>query len=265
MVNHARTLLLNLAPAPTGYSSAPGEEFIEPDFRPLQLPGYLQHIRNVLFGSDPDRLMLNYRGRQLLGLLHTTELVEFVLELDSRITYDTLPRDAFYASQFLPRVTRLRGTTAELPLSGRVGPPDRAGRLEHAWRVETASSSQVAVRRLTAPLSLDLVSYTLTSGLSELLDLPGSGLQFRVPAGVGNAWRITACARPEQNLAELVTSLTAVAGPLETVFGVGTAAGRSEPFVTFRNLWRDHPEALYRLGGALLGYIYRADALYRLR
>lgn len=87
MINHARTLLMNVAGAP-GFNGELGEEIVPPDFIPAALPGSINTLRRTLFGADPDRVMLNYRARQLMQVLHSTPLVEYVTSLDSRITYD---------------------------------------------------------------------------------------------------------------------------------------------------------------------------------
>jgi hypothetical protein len=38
---------------------------------------------------------------------------------------------------------------------------------------------------------------------------------------------------------------------------------RSEPWNTFRELWRRHQETPYQLGGALLALIYRTEEVRR--
>src|SRR5690606_37703460 len=82
MINHVRTLLLGLPGAASpGYQTA-GEEFVDPTFQPVALPTYLAAVRRTLFGVDPDRLMLNYRLKQLLEVIHATELAEYVTFLD---------------------------------------------------------------------------------------------------------------------------------------------------------------------------------------
>ena len=65
MFNHIRTLLLNLPPV-VAASGFPGEEIVPDTFQSLTLPGYLQTARAALFGTNPDRAMLNYRLRQFL-------------------------------------------------------------------------------------------------------------------------------------------------------------------------------------------------------
>lgn len=263
MTNHARTLLLNIDGNTGGYIALPGEEFIPPTFRAQELPEYLSRIHGTLFGSTPSRLMLNYRARQFMGILHNTELEEFVLSLDSRITYDVLPRDDLYLQQFFPSVINLEGTQKELSLIDEVGGPDQSGRTDHQWRVTVLTGSTVQVERVTPPASTVVQDYALAQGLSSLIQLHGSGLQARFEEGVGSDWLVTASARPERDITDLVRDLDGFGADLDIAFGVGTESGAREPFLTFRNLWQSHPEQLYRFGGALMAWIYRADILLR--
>ncbi len=85
MVNEVRTLLLNLAGQ--GFARGPGEEYSDPAFKPVALPGYLFAARVAYFGPEPDRSTLLYRVRQGLAAVHATELAEFVTANDPRITY----------------------------------------------------------------------------------------------------------------------------------------------------------------------------------
>ena len=98
MINHVRTLLLNRGRDGTPRTS-PGEEYVPPTFAPRALTTPLRTAFTTLYGGDPDRLMLNYRLRQLTALLHSTELEEYVLAKDPRVTY--LPLDgAFFDGVF---------------------------------------------------------------------------------------------------------------------------------------------------------------------
>lgn len=96
MINHARTLLLNDKALPDEL----GEEFV-PEFAPLYLPRSLDRVHKILFGKQPIRQELNYKLRCIMQLLHATELAEFVLQLDPRVTY--LPFDEVFWMRKLPR------------------------------------------------------------------------------------------------------------------------------------------------------------------
>lgn len=263
MINHSRTLLVNVDGVPSGFANDPGEEFILPTFNAIELPGFLITVRDQLFGSAPDKIMLNYRARQYMGLLGVTELQEFVTDLDSRITYDILPRDQLFDSLFVTTVTKLDATTANLFLIDEVGPPDQAGRTRHSWRIDVLTSSTVSVNRQTPVAQVSIQNYTLTEGLSSLIQLVGSGLQARFESGIGSEWFVQAVSRPTQDIGTIVANLGVIGDDkLLALFGVGDPKGSAEPFLTFRRLWEDHPDLPYRLGGVLLAWIYQADDIF---
>jgi hypothetical protein len=86
MINHARTLLLNI-PARRTQMQDPGYEYIPDAFQPVRLNTALHLLRRALFGANPDNYFLNIRARELLGYIHETELAQYVYALDPRITY----------------------------------------------------------------------------------------------------------------------------------------------------------------------------------
>tara|TARA_R110000824_G_scaffold16491_3_gene68424 strand:+ start:1011 stop:1535 length:525 start_codon:yes stop_codon:yes gene_type:complete len=170
MLNHARTLLVNYSAAATGsvgFSGHLGEELIDPDYIARTLPPYMQTIRHILFDRDATRARVNARARAYLSLLHATELEEFVLELDPRISYDFQGKDFFDSS----------------------------------------------------------TSYSFSLG-------------------------------------KVVDTLDGAPNPaILQLFKVADKAGGEEPFSTFYNLWKDHHEVAYRLGGLLLAYIHTTNSL----
>lgn len=259
-----RTLLLNVDGSTSGFTGATGEEFIPPTFRALSLPTYLLNIQRVLFGVSPDRLALNYAVRQYLGLLHKTELAEFVFSLDPRVTYDLLPTDDLFDSAFATTVRKLNAVPSELFLVDEVGPIDQGGRTTHSWRIAVTSGSQATVTRQTPPAQVSLQEYTLTESLSSLVQLVGSGLQARFQNGVGAEWLVTATARPTRELGVVTENIGSLDGSdLDSLFGVGSPKAATEPFKTFKNLWKDHPELPYRLGAILLAWVYQADEIWQ--
>lgn len=86
MVNHVRTLLLNLRRAAAPYPA--GEVYVPSDYIPAELPRKLLDVREALFGENPSRAGLNLLLARLLAYLHTSTLAADILAEDSRITYD---------------------------------------------------------------------------------------------------------------------------------------------------------------------------------
>jgi len=83
MINHVRTLLHNMA------ATGSDDEWVPQDFVPQAIPAAVQKVRDIVFGNPP---VTGLRLQQVMQMLHATELEEYVLAYDPRITY--LPFDA---------------------------------------------------------------------------------------------------------------------------------------------------------------------------
>ena len=177
MINHARSLLLNVRPDPT-YRIA-GEEFIPAQFVPQEIPSYLEDIRKQLFGHRPDRLMLNYRGPQLMQLLHATELTQFVQQLDGRITYERRLSSLFDYDFDRLRVQQTAGPTTSVYLRGDYAPAgDVTGSCRHEWDVTQLTGLDIEVQRLTFPYERNVQLLDAGDGTSSPVALIGTGLGF---------------------------------------------------------------------------------------
>ena len=262
MINHARTLLLNADGTTSPGSTFFGEEFVSPTFRELELPTYLNLIRERLFGSRADRSMLNYRGWQFMRLLHSMELEQFVLDLDSRVTYvDSLRTDLFTPETYVPHVNQIAGEPAELFIQDGPESPDLVGQMRHRYRVNILSATTVAVTQQSLPQGQVISDFTLTDGISERIALGDSGYGFLLSTQFPSAeWIVEVLNRPTFDLGQIAVSLETVGEPvLIQLFGTAS----EEPFKTFLNLWNDSNEVPWKLGGFLLAAIYRTDEISR--
>jgi len=261
MINHARTLLANVSGTESGYAGYPGDEYVPPAYRKLSL-GELGSVYRILYGSNPDKVFINYRTRQLMNLIHSTDLADWLFALDSRGTYDTTPIDEFFYDLFQTLVIPSLGTTGELFLIGNLTPDIEQGRSYQQWRVKYATTDNVTVIRQTPPASETVYATTFSGGLSDLVPLTGSSLKVRVPESLGSEWLVAGYARPSRTLADLEAALQKIGEPLLVrLFRITFPEGKQEPYVTFRKCWEQHKEPAYRLSGLLLAYIYRLEAL----
>ncbi len=95
MTNHVRTLLANVAAAPSG-TTIPGEEYAPSTFVPARLPAALLRAREALFGAGADRVGINLNLARLLAFLHASRFTDDVVAADARVTYDPArPVDVF--------------------------------------------------------------------------------------------------------------------------------------------------------------------------
>lgn len=236
-----------------GFLKEPGEEIIPSDYKAVVLPPYLQAIRHTLYGANPDRLMLNYRTRQYLALLHATELEDYVLALDNRITYQLDSKDLNEVS-YRPVAVRTAGdSSAQLWLMGDLDTPTITGRMKKEWTVSVDTGDTIKITTHN-PYAIKLVAYELTGGISNIVSLPNSTLSIRINSySVGAKWRIESISRPNTDVGVIAEALKGAVNS-DLLFSGG------EPFSTFRTYWEEHYALPYKLGGLLLAYIYKIEA-----
>lgn len=116
MINHVRTLLLNQLPQP---ADTPGVEFVDPTFRPVNLPQWMLDVLVVLLPPGSTDEQRNYRMIAVLRILHQIDLLPYTLMFDPRVTYtlsdlydylDTAPSQ-IQATQWLDQFERLDART----------------------------------------------------------------------------------------------------------------------------------------------------------
>jgi hypothetical protein len=256
VINHVRCLLLNI----TGIGfqpGIPGEEYVDPDFRALNLPPRLATIRRFLFGQNPDRAMLNYRLRQIMTILHSCELVDHVLALDPRITYWP-PRtsSSFNKADFKTTVVQTAGAPANLYVQG----PQQltsSDKLVFGWIVSVIDSTTVRVQQLMPPFNEIENWYETTAGLSSQIALPGSPLLVMFNPVTGGQWFVESLARSAVNLEDAVAAADKVmsADMYDELFG------GAKPYMTFGNLWSLQRAFPYKVGAFALALAYRCEAL----
>jgi hypothetical protein len=301
MINHIRTLLLN-RPREID-QDLPGEEYVPGDFKEVTgLPDAVRKARRILFGSKPDRYMLNYRLRQIMAALHSTELAEHVLDADSRVTYWP-PRDDLYTYNFGTTASNEANNTGstsvpcwfdlseeewdaltveeqeammidgcvDILYSGRIftindlHPINPTGQMHFYWKITVDSLTQITVRNLLPPVRQQSYEYTITQGLSSIIPLLDSSQSFRFSAKPGAVWFVRGVARPSRDMGTVLANLHAGITLIDELAIFGGAAGRNErviypePYLTYRNLWNDHPEYAYRLGGLVMALALRTD------
>jgi hypothetical protein len=254
MINHVRTLLLNKARG--GYGpETPGEEYVPVDFLPVVESAVVKKVRQTLFGTAPDRHMLNYRLHQLMPLLHVTELEQYLLALDDRTTYWPSQETRLYRDAFVPSINPIGNFDGDLALIDTLIANEQGGQMRYWWEVEVTSGSTVNVKQLLPPHGSATTNYVLTNGRSNVIALLGSSMSFTFSGPAGAVWHVDALARPERTLAELLGALKAgitLADEL-TLFGTNPA----EPYRTFRNLWNDNEKYAYQAAGLLMAVAYR--------
>lgn len=175
MINHARTLLLNVNG--TGvFQDVPGEEFIPANYRNVKLPTSLQRAKAALYGPSPDRYMGNYRTRELMQMLHSTELVDFVTAFDPRITY-RFGSDVMDLGTGLD-VEQLEGDAVSFQVYGATSQSPTMT-LFREWEVSVTDATEVFIRNIRPNSSGQTAEYTSSGNVSSAIPLPDSGLTIK--------------------------------------------------------------------------------------
>ena len=340
MINHARTLLLNTAKRRTHYSDI-GYEYVPSNFKPIELPPTLNLVRQILFGASPDNYFLNYRCRELLSYIHSTELAEYIYALDPRVTYwPEINKPFFEPTSSRVSITQTHGAPGRFTVTGNLRSINSLGHAYNQYTIdlykEAASNDDIVLKlklqqigRRSTPIIFDVTSLDTP----PILTLPGTEVKLRllvkvpvpgqalivserannllaetytfavetnlanepplrsritteddaitvveaysptlggiiyseeteeVPeetAGLLSRWFVETKATPEPILQTAISALEMIGEPASIeLFGLEN----KEPYLTFKNLWFDHPLPVYRLSGMVLALIYRLEAL----
>jgi hypothetical protein len=261
MFNHARTLLLNIDGSNDPGPDYLGEELVPAAFKSVELTSPLLAVRSVLFGAQPDRAILNYRIYQLLSLIEKTDLQGFVTDLDPRITYKLGAENTLAINDtWEPVVSQYGGTLDDqLSLVGSPARPDFTGKSFYSFDVSVESASTVRVNRQTPPIDNTVFPFSLTSGLSAPVELKYTGYSFALNTTSSlAAWTVSGYLRPQLNIASFVSTFESLGDDnFAGLFGTE----RQEPWNTFRNLWYNSDDAVYRLSAIVLALIYQTENL----
>jgi hypothetical protein len=245
MINHIRTLLLNHSREGHPLDGF-GEEYIPINYTPHQLSGAVALAHTSIFGSKPDRLFLNYRARQLMQLIHGSELAGDVLQSDPRITYLPFQQDLFEEAF---RIQIKADGNYPVYVVGEHKANDQRGVCTQNWMV-TLNTNTVTVLHQTQ-------NTTTTVPRNEPVVLPGSALTLSAPSAPNGAIvRVRSNGRPQLDagtLLRLVTQLLSEQGIAEIL------GGNYEPIQTWRTIWQNGQSAISQFAALLMALAYRIE------
>lgn len=249
MINHARTLLLNIHPKRADYSDV-GEsayEYIPTDFVPVRLSAPLLSVRKILFGSNPDALFCGFRANELLAYIHETEFAEYIYALDKRVTYWPEKKDSLY-KHYKPKivVTQIVGEPKRLLTAGVFQPSAITGTSYRNYVVlltqETTGNQNFFVRIKT--LEAPHTETTLQSPVlpARPIALPHNDVTVRFSEGTIQADRDYLVTENEENVVieyfvqpganiilERPTDVVPISADSENVIGRWEVATQSRP------------------------------------
>lgn len=270
MINHARTLLLNVPSA--GNHLTGDEQFIEPEFKPIRLPNELGMLRALLFGTNPDRFTLNYRAAQYMTIMHRIPWVDKYLKaVDSRITYEN-------------STSLYRSVTSTITCNSPASITDFVFRLTSGFTGNDAQGVNLITQILsilgsqatvdTTPYSIiNVTTGAVTSGnLNDVLTTASGGSYNVSPlqlVGVPNliighgtvldgdaTWMINLQSVPSRGIPEVFSAISSQVKATEILF-----KSKQEPYQTFWNAFQNAAGIQEKLSAILLALIYRTEEL----
>jgi hypothetical protein len=242
MINHVRTLLLNVAGPLAGDSDTPGDALV-PVYAPAVFSPGVDTLRRALFGTDPDYAGRLYRLAQFMRVLHAEDEAH-VLAADPRVTYALDTEFSGYGTTLVARA----GSGA-ISLTEPIAHQPGTGRVVRTWMILALSPTRVTARQVHTGAELE-TDITFSGGVSSAAALPGTTAKFRLHGtgtSVGNAWTIDVRQRLTPGVVALLEVAKTLEGTREVFAGV-----TGEPGTTFRNMFYSHPNPLRQLCGLLL-------------
>lgn len=183
MINHARTLLINISPKRADYLDAnlEGYEYIPEEYTPIRFPPRIATIRRVIFGNNPDALYVGLRAQEIMTYIHQSEYVDYATTFDSRITY--WPQMIEKKRSSFPKtitLAQLSGSPRRLVVTGDAAANDVQGKSFRSYAVAigketaTATTLSLTARLLEPPFTSASVPFVV--GAVQGVTLPGTKL-----------------------------------------------------------------------------------------
>lgn len=283
MINHIRTLLLDEDGNKKPDWSYPLEEFVPTDFKAQKFPFVLRKVWNAIFGVKPDRAYKNWRLFQLSELAQASSLVEYWTSLDSRITHFDKPNKNYseeygkatfylnkngttkslvveYANNLVspvPGTSLVNQTTRpeelDLFISGKLLSDDISGKCYSIFKMDLNASDVLEIRSLTDKTLNQSHVLTFSSGLSQVITLPGLDLRLSFKDNGPASWNIDVVSKPTRDLGTIVANLDSL--PNSDVLQL--FSGNSSAVKTFKNHWLEDDNLVERLSAIVLALAYK--------
>ena len=282
MINHFRSLLLNLTAVGTGNPPAPHTAeglHIDKSYSAITLPVDLQELYDVIYptGDLETRLRLTHAYMMLLS---ATGLEESMTAMDPRVTYDLRHNQDFF---------KVRSCTTGIPFNSAATASGchirtfnnefspTPSQLASSYRVvmtQVSNTNQVQLQYGTDSLVTvpgSPVTLVFNGGFSQVVPVYNPALvtnlmfEFAVNSpgsftgSSGKIWEFILTVPYQEILASQFTRLASMHGKITTAFS--RYAGSPDP-ANYDRLWEKHHNPAYRMAGFLVGLVYRMNTLY---
>lgn len=264
MLNHFRTLLLNLDPKEEG-------EHIPSKFTPIPLPRKLENIHLALFPETASRFYRMVLAHTYLNIIDSAGLTDEVKAYDNRISYDLTNSDFFKVNI----ISNPKTSNLQFPIfvSGQLTQFDDREYYYDVFLIQQKEDSlNISVYSRTKAKYLlglsefedkndALIPLSFSGGASNICFAGSSGLRFNIGGtnslfqDTGNkTWEFTAESPIKIDIPSIFESLLAL-DPFKILksFKVDIA--------DYEHIWNDQKNILYKLAAFLLAYVKVLDSL----
>lgn len=264
MINHARTLLLNVSDSYSNGSM--GAEYISEDFSVLELPNYLKNIRSTLFGSDPELVYLNSQVNRLIQLVSATDYEPYLYKFDPRKTYNTEELGSTFLSYNFSFVNK-HSVYTDVATLGKLQPDVGVGALLQVWTiglVKDTSWTAIVTNLKTRQTATTVLTTSPEGAYSSPIAVPGQTAKMSIKldaelyvSGYSYNATIVAVAHPPDTLNDVISKVALLGGDLTDLFGRSAV----EPYMTFYGLWGQDESFPDKVAGLTLALIWRMNEL----
>lgn len=253
MINHIYTLLLNeqATPITSKYEEKLlGNLSIDKAFVPIELKGDMLKLYQGLIPNS-NRFAKNYIISCYLDLLHSTDLNEYTMAFDPRLTY--VPGDTAYKSTFDNGISF--DTIIPNDFNYTINKDLASFNITNIsnWHFKSVWGSKLAVTGDTE-FNINLPSpankVDLMNGCVSMY-IPNKPLDINITLKTVKPFKLKGYDDRVQNLVN-----NELHGLEDELFDINTKEGK-----TFKTLWTEHSESLYRLSGLLLAFLYKLEGI----
>ena len=269
MVNHFRTLLLNRAAS--YFTAVPASEYIDPQFVPLSLPAELQDLRDAIIPNGIDKFAENYIANVLMTIAQQPELYDYVTTIDPRLTYNS--QDVAIADLVNPNVTLsvIKSSSCDVSFKYVIQPTGlpmsmgQSGR--HVWYINRQSADEIKITGTRTSERIVNIKDASNPYVSKRIDLLTGYLSvyFLTPSGsltgAFTATYDTLVAPPYDLSVQIELLKDTSARMLGRLFS--SKSYYSAELKDLLSAYVNSPEALLKVGCALVAYILQCDILMR--
>ena len=170
MVNHLRTLIVNLPPSVLSEN----EQFIPSDFKSIYLNNDQTKINNSIFPNSYDRSYINFIATLVSNVCYDSPFKQDLIALDAR-TLMTNTQPLFVSTLDITASTN----ASSLIVGGALIKDERLGVFDKSWNLSYSSSTEITILNNKTKES-STATLTFQSNVSSSFELQNSGIQGKL-------------------------------------------------------------------------------------